>query len=436
MNPDRLDHLIHGLLDGTLERSGREELDAALLDSRDARDRYRSAVALHAALSRRTAAPEEGAEKLLVLPSRSRWPRRLAAIAAVLVLGIGGTLLLRHPAGPRASLASASGLQWAGGVELAAEDDLPVATPLEIVRGTAELVFPSGARVALEGPCRFRLDRPEALTVLHGQVSVHAPKGAEGFHVDTPGGRFVDLGTRFGLAVGSDGDRPVVLTEVYEGEVEVQASRKETERLYGGDSRAVVHGESGPLLLTSLDASPVRVPKILLNASPQTERGLNLALGKPVTSPGYCIRPHGSVFPPANLTDGRTDDTGVPGDWSFWLAPNGENGEFTVDLGESETIARISLQNTSNRRIDDRGTSDFEAWISNDNVNFTRIVQGALPRIDRTATGSFPFHDFTFEPVRARYVKVVVTGHYRHRTRPADDPNQGGGLNEIRVFSE
>ncbi|MFD0893287.1 discoidin domain-containing protein [Luteolibacter ambystomatis] len=433
MNPDRLDHLIQCLFDGTLDDATRAELNELLLASKDARDRYRRSTSIHSSLTRRAAAQPETLKVVAMPSARRTWVRNLSAAAAVALLGTA-TALYFHKPGPRARIVSAYDVQWGGSISLAANDRLPASTPLELVRGVAELSYPSGAHVTLEGPCRFQLDKSEALTVLHGRASVHAPEGAQGFRVDTPGGRFVDLGTRFGLAVGSDGTQPVILTEVYEGEVQVDAVAGKP-RLYRGDARVLLQDPAGPRLLSSLDTDPVTVPKILPASASVSDRR-NLALGKPVMSPGYCIRPHGSVFPPENLTDGRTDDTGVPGDWSFWLAPNGENGEFTVDLESVQTVGRISLQNTGNRRINDRGTAAFIALVSEDNVHFTAATQGSLPRIDPTASGPFPFHDFSFTPVQARYVKVVVTDHYRHPKRPADHENQGGGLNEIRIFSE
>lgn len=471
MNPDRLDHLVQALFDDLLDDGSREELNVLLLDSKEARDRYRRANAFHATLLRRVSTVEQ--TEIITIPTVAAaidrpqlrgelredstgsiipipnicprdaehhkspfpgaiWMRWIAAVAVVLITA---AIFIQRMTFQSARLVATTDATWSGNIRLAMNQKLPVSTPLELVRGVAELAYPSGARVTLEGPCRFQLDKPEAITVLHGRTSVHAPPGAQGFRVDTPGGRFVDLGTRFGLAVGSDGLKPVILTEVYEGEIEVQAVAGKP-RLYQGDARALLQDKDGArLLASSLDTDPVNVPKII-SKSTEAEAGQNLALGKPVTSPGYCIRPHGSVFPPANLTDGRTNDTGVPGDWSFWLAPNGENGEFTVDLGASQQIGRISLQNTANRRIDDRGIEHFTAHASVDGIHFSPVIEGKLPRIDIHTDGAFPFHDFIFPPVEARYVKVVATNHYRHLTRPATDQNHGGGLNEIRIFSK
>jgi hypothetical protein len=328
------------------------------------------------------------------------------------------------------------GISWAEGSPAPVSGRVPVAVPVEFTRGFVKLGFPSGASVTLEGPCRFRLDEKESLSVLHGRASVHTPKGAEGFRIDTPGGRFVDLGTEFGLAVGSDGATPVVLTEVFKGEVEVQTGHQDKTRLTIGQSRALVRESGKPKLLSALDDSPVMLVNHSKYFPPSASGEGNLALGKPVFSPGYCSRPHGSVFPADNLTDGRINDSGVPGDWSFWLAPDGQNGEFTVDLLQPEKIGRLSLQNTNNRGIDDRGTAAFEAYGSIDNKEFFPLITAELPRVTEDPGAEYPFLDFSFGPVEARYVKIVVTEHYRHVQRPPEHPCQGGGLNEIRVFAQ
>jgi hypothetical protein len=434
MKDDRLDHLLHALFEESLDKAERAELNSRLAADPQARARYRRAAAIHSALARKASSPTyfEAPAPAISTPRFSRnW---LAAAAAVALLAAATAIFATRAQRPRALVLETVGVSWAEGSAAPPADRLPVAVPIEITGGFLRLGFPSGARVTLEGPCRFRLDEKEALSLLHGRASVHTPPGAEGFRIDTPGGRFVDLGTEFGLAVGSDGTTPVVLTEVFQGEVEVQPTPRESTRLKVGESRALVREAGRPRLLAALDESPVMLINHTLHP-PRPSAGIgNLALGKPVFSPGYCTRPHGSVFPPDNLTDGRLDDSGVPGDWSFWLAPDGESGEFTVDLLRAETIGRLSLQNTRNRGIDDRGTAHFEAFGSLDNKRFVPLVDGELPRAAASTGAGLPFHDFSFAPVDVRYVKVVVTEHYRHLERPADHPCQGGGLNEIRIF--
>jgi hypothetical protein len=436
MKDDRLDQLIHELFEESLGAAGRTELNDRLSADPRARARYRRAVAIHATLARKASSPAYFEAPAPAIPA-PRFSRSWLAAAAILTLSatVAAVLATRFNR-PRAWVLESVGVSWADGSVAPPADRLPVAVPIEITGGFLRLGFPSGARVTLEGPCRFRFDEKEALSLLHGRASVHTPDGAEGFRIDTPGGRFVDLGTEFGLAVGSDGTTPVVLTEVFQGEVEVQPTPRESTRLKVGESRALVREAGRSRLLAALDESPVMLVNHTIHPPRHSTGTGNLALGKPVFSPGYCTRPHGSVFPPDNLTDGRLDDSGVPGDWSFWLAPDGDSGEITVDLLRPEKIGRLSLQNTRNRGIDDRGTARFEAFGSLDNKRYFPLVAGELPRATVSAGAGLPFHDFSFVPVAARYVKVVVTEHYRHLERPADHPCQGGGLNEIRIFEQ
>ncbi|MCW1912381.1 discoidin domain-containing protein [Luteolibacter sp. GHJ8] len=437
MKEDRLDLLLHALFEGSLGEAERGELNDLLRSSSENRTRYRRAAALHSALIRKAAAPsyfEAAAPQKKPLPFYRR--HRLAAVAVLTLTAALATFFISRPRGPIANVVDAQGVAWSEGSPTPSSGRLPVAVPVEFRRGFIKLGFPSGASVVLEGPCRFRLDEKEALSVSHGRVSVHTPDGAEGFRIDTPGGRFVDLGTEFGLAVGSDGAAPVVLTEVFKGEVEVQTTQQAPTRLGVGESRALVRESGRPKLLAALDESPVMlVNHTRISPGTQQEEG-NLALGKPVFSPGYCTRPHGSIFPPDNLTDGRLNDSGVPGDWSFWLAPDGENGEFTVDLLEESTVGSVALQNTNNRDIDDRGTAVFEVFGSLDNKSFFPLTEGELPRIAVKRGEEFPFHRFTFGPQQLRYVKVVVSSHYAHPKRKPDHPCQGGGLNEIQIFEQ
>ena len=440
MKEDTTDLLIQRLLDGDLSDSERRELNDMLRSSPEARDHYRRALTIHSALIRRD---ESSLPDFVVkdAPTRrtTKFPKRiLYAIAALIILslsiGIIDLIAIRRVL-PKAEILSTKHAVWPAGVRPMLPGKMPRQRPIELISGQFELGYPSGARVVLEGPCRFSLDAKESLTVLHGRASVHAPEGAEGFSLHTPAGQIIDRGTEFGVAVGSDGNQAVVLTEVFKGEIELNTATTDSLRLTDGQSRVIVDDGS---ILNELDESPVFLSNALhRSAEDKTNSPDNLAFGKPVMSAGYCTRPHGSVFPPDNLTDGRLNDSGVPGDWSFWLAPDGESGEFTVDLLHLETVSRVSLQNTSNRAIDDRGVEKFILLGSEDNRTFTPLTEGGLPRIDPSEFGqSFPFFDFRFEPTKLRYLKCVVVSHYRHLARPENHPCQGGGLNEIRVFAK
>lgn len=84
--------------------------------------------------------------------------------------------------------------------------------------GVAEITFSSGARVFLEGPAVFELERPDRGFLQQGRLTAEVPPMAAGFVVNTPRMNVVDLGTRFGMTVEANGDSEV---HVMQGTVEV-----------------------------------------------------------------------------------------------------------------------------------------------------------------------------------------------------------------------
>ncbi|RYD47805.1 MAG: hypothetical protein EOP85_04800 [Verrucomicrobiaceae bacterium] len=348
---------------------------------------------------------------------------------------LGCSVFLMMNRQPVARLTGTSGAVWSGG-----PGELGLNTSMDLMSGFAEVGYRSGVRVILEGPCRFEITSESSMLVTHGRATVKVPKHLDGFHLDTPAGRITDLGTEFGVAVGSGVEGSVVLTEVFDGEIEIPAEDTPRKRLLSGESLAIVGKPGGTRLISTLGDYRVDLRDsarhLPVSAAPASPDG-NLALGKPVSSPAHYSRAHGSVFPPSNLTDGRLNDSGSPGDWSYWLAPNHDSGEFTVDLLESQEIGRIDLQNTRNRVHDDRGMRRFRLLVSENGVDFREILEGELGRISSPSKPGvdFPFESFPFAAVKARYVKVVGLSHYRERDGTEDDDNQGGGLNEIRIFA-
>jgi hypothetical protein len=90
---------------------------------------------------------------------------------------------------------------------------------LRIGEGLMEIEYVCGARVALQGPARFKITGPKSGVLYAGQLTAHVPDGAEGFSVQAPTANVVDLGTSFSLNVRNNGS-----TELYviDGEVTYQ----------------------------------------------------------------------------------------------------------------------------------------------------------------------------------------------------------------------
>ncbi len=82
-----------------------------------------------------------------------------------------------------------------------------------LLSGLVEVAFPAGASAIVEGPAVFRVLSDESLALDVGRCSVHAPEGAEGFHVETPVTRVVDRGTRFSVSVSETSETEVQVIE-------------------------------------------------------------------------------------------------------------------------------------------------------------------------------------------------------------------------------
>lgn len=91
---------------------------------------------------------------------------------------------------------------------------------LELETGLAELTFPSGARVVLEGPAAFRIADSETVELFSGRVAAAVPTESEGFSVKTPRLVVAETGAQFGVIAGADGSDEV---HVFEGAVEAKA---------------------------------------------------------------------------------------------------------------------------------------------------------------------------------------------------------------------
>ncbi len=422
----RLDELLQLLFDDQLTAGQTEELNALLKISPEARADYRRSLRLHAALIRHRQEAAGLPAHSSIIPFK---PAAILAAAACLLAG----LFIAFSNQPAAKLTGSTAAVWKNGSS-------ELQGPTDLVSGFAELTFRNGVKVILEGPCRFQVTSRTSMKVTHGRATVKVPQEIDGFHLDTPAGRITDLGTEFGVAVGSGSEGPVILTEVFDGEIEIPAEETPRKRLLSGESLAIVRETGITRLISTLGDYRVNLAdsaRRLPSKSGISPESGNLALGKPVSSPAYYNQPHGAVFPADNLTDGRLNDTGSPGDWSFWLAPNDQSGEFTVDLLDSVKIGRIDIQNTRNRTHGDRGMRDIRVQVSADGVDFREIFTAELKSIPLLPPPGvdFPFESFTFPSEKARYVRVLAHSHYRHPERPPENPNHGGGLNEIRIFA-
>ena len=104
---------------------------------------------------------------------------------------------------------------WHGGTP--ALGDLPRRV-LKLEAGSAELEMAGGTVVSLFAPVHLEVVSPDKLALSRGKIVAVVGVQGQGFEVETPSARIVDLGTEFSVNVSSDGETSV---EVSRGVVEV-----------------------------------------------------------------------------------------------------------------------------------------------------------------------------------------------------------------------
>jgi len=97
-------------------------------------------------------------------------------------------------------------------------DHLGLGRELKLDSGMVEITYYNGAKVVLEGPVEFTVEKPNACRLDLGKLIANVSKRAVGFTVETPTATIVDLGTEFAVEVDKDGGDQV---HVFRGEVEV-----------------------------------------------------------------------------------------------------------------------------------------------------------------------------------------------------------------------
>ena len=234
-----------------------------------ARDDYILRVELHSRLASDPellfvpAAPEAlelpGARGDLAPRSRRRasirawaWASAIAACLAVLaVAGWWQSRLSAAGAGPVATSKAVAMLNQAVDARWSATPDTPrLGAPLDpgwlkLESGMVQVVFYSGARVAIEGPAELQLISSNHASCRLGKIAAEVPPEARGFRLDTPEGVVTDLGTSFGLEVKPRGTE----LHVFKGSVTLQTNPQAAEQMLREGAGAVLERPHAPRLI-------------------------------------------------------------------------------------------------------------------------------------------------------------------------------------------
>lgn len=335
----RLEQALQDLEDGSLSADDHWWLMSQLRESPEVRRAYREHMAFATALhgTAEAWAPAHGAEESVYqIPPASRWqrlPRKtlLAAAALVALLAVAVSIFaLRSPSPAPARVSAGAETQWeytSGGI--GKDGEFLPGTRLLVDRGSVEIATRSGNRMFVEGPATLEISDPSRVSLSSGKGWFEAAPGEENFTVVTDRLRANGMGTRFGVAVSTGGDR----IQVEAGTLRVESKLPGIPVTNLGPGQAVTSdlaGRSKPSPVDPglfLDDLPKETAFIhwsfdeeVSGAFPASAQGMSAAPIRVTGVGGKAVtpRPTGGIFGSAlDLTDGtafgESDFPGISG---------------------------------------------------------------------------------------------------------------------------
>ena len=137
------------------------------------------------------------------MPKRHIW-RSACKIAAMLILGCVATfaimrMLQQSRSQGLAQVINGLAAKWENPAISTARGTQLAKGPRYLVEGIAQLRMASGAKLLVQGPCRFTLNDTNKIHLTSGAITASIPKRARGFEVETQDCKVVDYGTEFGI---------------------------------------------------------------------------------------------------------------------------------------------------------------------------------------------------------------------------------------------
>ncbi|TWT31497.1 FecR family protein [Blastopirellula retiformator] len=204
----------------------------------------------------------------------------------------------------------------------------------ELPSGSYQVETSAGAQIQLTGPIRVRVESPLKWRLFYGKLIAEVPAEGYGFTIQTDQARVIDLGTKFGVAVGRDGDTKVV---VYDGRVEVVSGTKKKSMTEGDAWQIPTMEQFDPLayadpfsFLEAGDIPPSVIGKVMHNGADRSATYQIVRAGFQEDSLAYTDRVHqwngilSSGIPPQLV---GLDYVKMANDWKFE-----EDGNLRDDL--------------------------------------------------------------------------------------------------------
>ena len=234
------------LLDESISPEDLATLTARLHDDADARAAWADYIHLHTALlcehtqPLHRATPKPDDESSSRRGTGFKLPTYIAAAALIaLTLTAWFTLVpsAPHDASPTTTSSIAMLTSTDSAVFADAQTPLHLGAdlspgPIQLLSGSAQVIFGSGAVVDLTGPCTFVMTDRNRGRLVAGAMQAYVPDRAHGFIVDLPDRmRLTDLGTAFKTRIDPAGGIEVRVTE---GRVRVDRPNKKPVTLAAG----------------------------------------------------------------------------------------------------------------------------------------------------------------------------------------------------------
>ncbi|HTQ40162.1 MAG TPA: LamG-like jellyroll fold domain-containing protein [Pirellulales bacterium] len=226
--------------------------------------------------------------------------------------------------------------------------------------GMVKLTFECGAEVVLQGPCDFVAESQMMGVLKSGKITAHVPHRAFSFAIRSPGVDFVDLGTAFGVSVGSNGRTEL---HVFEGEVLCSQEKKEatdhTDVIHVTADKAVEFqspgGESSDIAFDKEQFARLIAVRRTAEAPPKSLVPSKLALWLAADADVQTDANHRVVtWPDILYGDNRSAEDATQIDESArpTFVPNALNGHPAVRFdGKSNYIVTTPLETTDDQTV-------------------------------------------------------------------------------------
>jgi hypothetical protein len=401
MSDERFLELLEGYADGTLDEEASRELLMAFAEDADLKSRFVNELRLQNSLrglpllderERRAQEvmqcilPDKTSRDVSVAvlsalrpsPKNIRWypPVKWAAgIAAVIALGFFVMWSLPKADEPLATIAHQINGTWSGDRKLAA--GAPVGKGrLKLVAGLVRLDFAKDVRLTLEGPADLELIGPGETRLHSGKLTANVPPEGIGFQVHTERAKVVDLGTTFGVSVGTNGVTDVA---VYEGLVAVTSLASREEKVIEEGSKVTVNEGSGALKPRQFNTRTFRGAEVLFGVV-NTGGKIRFAYPHPGMNPADVTDADNLViFPERFATKLRTDFT-------VSLTEPGDYGPDEI-VGREETLhpekRRVNTYLIQYRPPLAEGTAESDPMRFVSEVSFDRPIIAIIADVDQ-----------------------------------------------------